>query len=198
MASAICASHRPSAVRDSSSVSTQHATVFRPRHTLIEVFAWVVSSRLCSRQGNMYGQEVQPPKSLAEPAVLVTHDMSGSARGKTPDRHIYFSAPCHATRRQHDRDGCPSTGQEEHTSRMRRHLAVCTWHLMLAMEPTSWLKSASTLMPSARIAFWHCWLHFIIVSRTCSITFGSTPSPACKNQPSEVLQLSTCVEAVST
>ena len=31
----------------------------------------------------MYGQEVQPPKSLAEPAVLVTHDMSGSARGKT-------------------------------------------------------------------------------------------------------------------
>ena len=39
------------------------------------------------------------------------------------------------------------------TSRMRRHLAVCTEHLMLAMELTSWLNSASTLMPSARIAF---------------------------------------------
>lgn len=61
---------------------------------------------------------------------------------------------------------------------MRRHLAVCTEHLMLAMEPTSWLNSASTLMPSARIAFWHCRLQAIIVSRTRSITFESTPLPA--------------------
>ncbi len=68
--------------------------------------------------------------------------------------------------------------QAGHTSRMRSHLARSMWQEMWAICATSRLMSASTLMPSARIALWHSWHPCLTRSPTCATMPGATPAPA--------------------